>query len=118
MLKRYPHNVKIIIQTETSSDDGISEVTSEEINIVGRFEPNASKSKKIDYKAKFYCASIDYLNTSVFEEGLFEEGLFASGESEKLGPFKADGQTLIYEGKKFEIVMFYAYQTHVEIWLE
>lgn len=112
MLKRYPHIAKIILNAEVDSEDGISESKTEEFFIEGRYEPNVSKSKTIDYKAKFYCLNIQYLYNKFIETGLSSE------KSKKHTPFLLDGQTLVFENRKFEIVMFYNYQSHCEIWLE
>jgi hypothetical protein len=118
MLKRYPHNGKIVVVFENDSNTGISSTKTEEFIIEGRFEPEASKSDNIDYKGKFYCESLDYLLKKFIEKGLFPDSLISNEESTKLIPFGIDGQTLIYNDKRFQIVMLHNYQTHCEIWLE
>lgn len=118
MLRRYPHTGKIIVVTEVGAPGGLNTETTAVFDVQGRFEPAASKSGGIDYRAKFYCKNIDYLIRKFIEEGLFPEDLISQNDNQELKPFSVDGQTFKYNGKNFEIVMLHNYQTHCEIWLE
>ena len=93
MFTRYPHTGILRTITENDASDGITDIDTSDVTIKGRFEP-ASRTKALDYSAKFYCNSTD-----------------VSG-------FAADGHQFIYEGKQFKIVQLFNYQTHCEIWLE
>ncbi|MBS9774584.1 MAG: hypothetical protein KGV59_05440 [Tenacibaculum sp.] len=94
MIKRYPHNAKIIISTEIDDDTGINETDDKEIVIKGRYEPTG-QTKALDYKAKFFC-----------------------GKLKDIKPFEIDGQKLVYADKEFTIVQLHNYQTHCELWLD
>lgn len=94
MIKRYPHTAKLVLSTSIDDPDGMTTNDTVDIDIVGRFEPEASKSSAIDYKAKFYCNKLD------------------------VSPYSVDGQKLIINGRSFVVIMLHEFQTHCEIWLE
>lgn len=118
MLKRFPHKGTVLITIEDDSENGINTITEEKFIVDGRFEPAASKSDNIDYKAKFYCGNLDYILRTFIEQGLFPDDLISNTDTKEVIPFSIDGQTLIYNGKRFEIILLHNYQTHCEIWLE
>lgn len=118
MLSRYPHTANLKVVTEIEQSNGIPTTEDHNFDILGRFEPAASKSDSIDYKAKFYCQNFDMLLEGLISPSVFTSNIFAHNSKQELTPFSVDGQTLTYRGKNFEIVLLHNYQTHCEIWLD
>lgn len=118
MVDRYPHIGKLVVSLAASNPNGIAGTGSDEFEIQGRFEPTASKSKSIDYKAKFYCREFVYQADGIVEPGFFSPDFIEPHTRRELMPFSVDGQRFKYGGREFEVIMFHNYQTHSEIWLD
>lgn len=118
MVKRYPHIGVVQIAEEAVSSNGIPTVIENSYEIVGRLEVTAGKSSAINYTAKYYCRSVDYLITVFLDSGLFPLELMEQSITGDYLPFSLDGQTLRVNGRDFEIILVSNNQTNAIIYLK
>lgn len=137
MFKRYPHEGKIVINTEIDNGTSIPSSTDIEISIKGRFEPSTSRSKNIDYSGVWFCEKfnfkgayvpgddVQYLgdnNGNLITDGN-GKGIPVSGLedlADENGNLKAkiEGKSFVCNDTSYKIVNAFSYQTYCEIWLE